>query len=89
MNKQNKGRKLINLSKRSDDVPNYNMLMNDVFFFNIWVESDHTFTIMFSSPEFKKLIISDRRPNICKTIFFMGFRNHLMVKSPTFNRRKV
>jgi hypothetical protein len=35
------------------------------------------------------LIISDRRPNICKTIFFMGFRNHLMVKSPTFNRRKV
>jgi len=65
MNKQNKGRKLINLSKRSDDVPNYNMLMNDVFFFNIWV----AFTIMFYSPEFKKLIISNRRPTSVKQFF--------------------
>jgi hypothetical protein len=46
MNKQNKGRKLINLSKRSDDVPNYNMLMNDVFFF-LYLGSVHD-NVLFS-----------------------------------------
>lgn len=52
-----------------DDVIKSNMLRNESFFKSVWIEDDHTFMLMFPSIEFKKLMISDGRPNTCKTIF--------------------
>jgi len=55
-----------------DDVPKFNMLKNEGFL-SVWIEGNHTFIVMFPSPKFKKLIISDRRPNSCKIVPFGGF----------------
>jgi hypothetical protein len=61
------------------DVLKFNIFKNKFFF--VWVEDDHSFMSIFSSLKFIKLIIDDRRPDTCKTILFVVFRDHPMIKS--------
>jgi hypothetical protein len=39
-------------------------------FFSIWIKSDHVFMLMFYFLEFKKLMVSDRRLDTNKIIFY-------------------
>jgi len=42
--------------------------------------------LIFLYLEFMKLIIGDKRPDTCKIIFFVGFRDPSLIKLATFNK---
>ena len=52
--------------------PKSNMLRNEVFF-SVWTIGNHTFTSIFLSSKFTKLMVCDRISNTCKTILFGVF----------------
>lgn len=47
------------------------MLRNEGFF-SVWIEDDNIFMSIFPSPEFKKLMIYDRRLDTYKIVLFGG-----------------
>jgi len=48
------------------------------------IKDDYTFIFIFSSLEFIKLLVDNKKPDTCKTIFFMGFRDLSMMKLMNF-----
>jgi hypothetical protein len=54
-----------------DNVSKSNMLRNEGFF-SVWIEDDNIFMSIFPSPEFKKLMIYDRRLDTYKIVLFGG-----------------
>jgi hypothetical protein len=56
--------------------------------FNNLNDGEHMFMLMFFFLEFKKLIIDNKRFNIWETVFFVRFKNFLMIiKSIIFNKK--
>jgi hypothetical protein len=39
---------------------------------NVWIKNNHMFMSIFSSSKFTRLVIGDRRPDTCNTIYFNG-----------------
>jgi hypothetical protein len=37
-------------------------------FLSVWIVSNHAFKLIFSSLEFTKSMVGDRRPNTCKIV---------------------